>query len=416
MTQHRPQQVTIDANAMGHLIEFCHANQLMQFFLVADRNTYAAQGERVAAALRAQNFDLKEVIFTAADVVADAHHILRVLIESDRANRTFIAVGSGTITDITRFVSHRTGRSFISVPTAPSVDGFASIGAPLIIDGVKTTVISQAPQAIFADINTLVTAPVAMIAAGFGDMLGKITSIADWRLGHLLWDEPYDEAIAQRTLAAAQLCVDHAAAIGAHTPDGMRLLMEALIESGYCMLDFGSSRPASGTEHHYSHVWEMTLLRNGRPAILHGAKVGVATVLVAALYEQIGRLARTEVADRLENASLPDRTQETAQIRAAYGELAEQIEREQAPFLALDAFRFDALKTQILNHWPTIQALAAQVPPAQTIAALLQQVGGPVVVQGLGLAATDQTFVEQNAHYLRNRFTVRKLARVLGMA
>lgn len=415
MTQYRPRQVTIDADAVGHLLEFCRANQLTQLFLVADRNTYAVLGKRVAAALRAQNFDLKEVIFTGAEVVADAHHILRVLIESDRANRTFIAVGSGTITDITRFVSHRTGRSFISVPTAPSVDGFASIGAPLIIDGVKTTVISQAPQAIFADINTLVAAPAAMIAAGFGDMLGKITSIADWRLGHLLWDEPYDETIAQRTLAAAQLCVDHAAAIGAHTSDGIRLLMEALIESGYCMLDFGSSRPASGTEHHYSHVWEMTLLRNARPAILHGAKVGVATVLVAARYEQIGRLSRPEVADRLESASLPDLAQESAQIRAAYGELAEQIEREQAPFLALDADRFDGLKTQILNHWPTIQAIAAQVPPAQTIATLLQQVGGPVAVQGLGLAATDQTFVEQNAHYLRNRFTVRKLARVLGV-
>jgi len=416
VTQYRPQQVTIDPDAVDHLIKFCHTNQLTQLFLVADRNTYAVLGERVAAALRAQNFDLKEVVFTGAEVVADAHHILRVLVESDRAARTFIAVGSGTITDITRFVSHRSGRSFISLPTAPSVDGFASIGAPLIIDGVKTTVISQAPQAIFADINTLMAAPAAMIAAGFGDMLGKITSIADWRLGQLLWDEPYDETIAQRTLAAAQLCIDHAAAIGAHTPDGIRLLMEALIESGYCMLDFGSSRPASGTEHHYSHVWEMTLLRNGRPAILHGAKVGVATVLVATRYEQIGRLSRPEVADRLESASLPDRTQESAQIRAAYEDLAEQIEREQAPFLNLDADRFDHLKRQILTHWPTIQAIAAQVPPAQTFAALLQQVGGPVTVQGLGLAAADQTFVEQNAHYLRNRFTVRKLARVLGIA
>ncbi len=415
MTPHRPQRVTIDPDAVGHLIEFCHANQLAHLFLVADRNTYAVLGERVAAALRAHNFDLKEVIFSGTEVVADAHHILRVLIESDRADRTFIAVGAGTITDITRFVSHRMGCSFISVPTAPSVDGFASIGAPLIIDGVKTTVIAHAPRAIFADINTLMAAPPTMIAAGFGDMLGKITAIADWRLGQLLWDEPYDEAIAQRTLAAAQLCVDHAAAIGAHTPDGVRLLMEALIESGYCMLDFGSSRPASGTEHHYSHVWEMTLLRNGRPAILHGAKVGVATVLVAALYEQIGQLSRPDVADRLESASLPDQTQERAQIRAAYGELAEQIEHEQAPFLNLDAARFDTLKTQILAHWPAIQALAAQMPAAQMFAALLQQVGGPTAVQGLGLAATDQIFVEQHAHYLRNRFTVRKLARVLGV-
>ena len=198
-----------------------------------------------------------------------------------------MAIGSGTITDITRFVSHRTGAAFISMPTAPSVDGFASIGAPLIVDGVKETIICHTPTAIFADVTTLAAAPRGLIAAGFGDMLGKLTSIADWRLGQLLWDEPYDEAIAQRTLTAVQFCIDNVESIGAASPEGVRKLLEALLESGYCMLDFGSSRPASGAEHHYSHYWEMKLLNEGRPAIYHGAKVGVATALVAEQYAQL---------------------------------------------------------------------------------------------------------------------------------
>ena len=83
--------------------------------------------------------------------------------------------------------------------------------------------------------------------------------------------------------------------------------MEGLIESGYCMLDFGSSRNASGTEHHYSHYWEMQLLQEGRPPILHGAKVGVATILVAQMYDQIKRLSREQVADLLEDSELPPR-------------------------------------------------------------------------------------------------------------
>ncbi len=226
----------------------------------------------------AADFDLKQIVFTGEEVVADAAHVLDVLVEADRQDRIYIAVGSGTLTDITRFASHRTKTSFISVPTAPSVDGFASIGAPLIIHGVKITVICHAPMALFADINTLANAPQAMIAAGFADMLGKLTSIADWRIGRLVWDEPYDESIAERTLAAVQICIDNAEAIGRGSSDGIAKLMDALLESGYCMLDFGSSRPASGAEHHYSHYWEMKLLREGRPAILHGAKVGVATV------------------------------------------------------------------------------------------------------------------------------------------
>ena len=359
------------------------------------------------------NIDAFFMRIFSTQLIADAQHILRVLVEMDRQERTFIAVGSGTITDISRFVSHRTRNRFIAMPTAPSVDGFASIGAPLIIGGVKTTVISHAPQAIFADINVLATAPRAMIAAGFGDMLGKITSIADWGLGCLLWDEPYDEAIAERTLQAAQLCIDQATEIGAGTPDGIHILMEALIESGYCMLDFGSSRPASGSEHHYSHVWEMKLLREHRPAILHGAKVGVATVLVARVYESIRQLSRQAAADLLEASELPDRAQEIERIRTAYGNLADEIMQEQVPFLNLSAAAYATLKRKILDHWPEIQAIAAQVPTAQAFTALLQQVHGPTTVQALGLSADEQTLVEQNAHYLRNRFTVRKLDKVL---
>lgn len=302
---YRPKAVTINDRAVEHLVAFCQTNGLHKLFMVADRNTYAAQGEAVETALRNAGLDLKQIVFTSEEVIADAAHVLDVLVAAGREPRTYLAVGAGTLTDITRFVSHRTGAEFISVPTAPSVDGFASIGAPLIIHGVKITVICHAPLAIFADINTLAHAPRPMIAAGFADMLGKLTSIADWRIGHLLWNEPYDELIAQRTLAAVKICTDNVEAIAAGSPEGIGRLMDALLESGYCMLDFGSSRPASGAEHHYSHYWEMKLLREGRPAVLHGAKVGVATVMVAEFYDKIRRLSRAQVSDLLEASVWP---------------------------------------------------------------------------------------------------------------
>ncbi len=412
---YRPQVVTIDDQAVAHLVEFCREKGLDKLFLVADRNTYAAQGKAAADALVAAGFDLKRTIFTNEEVIADAAHVFDVLIAAGSDPRTYIAVGSGTLTDITRFASHRTHSQFISVPTAPSVDGFASIGAPLIIHGVKISVYCQAPYAIFADINTLARAPQTMIAAGFGDMLGKLTSIADWRLGRLLWNEPYNEAIAQRTLDAVQICVDNVDGIGQGEPQAISRLFDALLESGYCMLDFGESRPASGAEHHTSHYWEMKLLREGRPAILHGAKVGVATVMVAALYDQVRALSREQISDLLEAATWPARDAEVARIRAAYDELADGIIADHRAFLDITPEQVEALKRRILENWDAIQAIAAQVPPAAIVAELLQRAGGPATAAELGFDDAERDLGFDSGHYLRNRFTVRKLVQVLGV-
>lgn len=409
----RPQAVTMDDRAIEHLIDFCKERGFKRLLLVMDQNTRAALGERVDAAVVAAGMDVVRIVFGDEEIGADARHIFQVLLAADHAPRTCIAVGSGTITDITRFVSHRTGVSFISMPTAPSVDGFASIGAPLIIDGVKETVICHAPVAIFADVPTLTNAPQPLIAAGLGDMLGKYTSIADWRLGHLLWDEPYDDVIARRTLDAVDFCVDHVDAIGAATPEGVTALLEGLIESGYCMLDFGASRPASGAEHHYSHFWEMKLLREGRPAILHGAKVGVATALAAEQYAKVRRLSRAQASDLLEASKLPERTEEVARIERAYDTQADDVVRAHAPFLNMSEADYDALKRRILDNWDTIQEIAAEVPPPEDILDWLARVGGPTTTAQLGLSAEEQTLAETTAHYLRNRFTVRKLIHVL---
>lgn len=411
----RPQVVTVDDRATEHLIDFCGERGLDRLLLVMDRNTRAALGERVEAALRAAGKDVVTVVFGSEEVVADAEHIFQVMLASEREPRTYVAVGSGTITDITRFVSHRTGSVFISMPTAPSVDGYASIGAPLIIGGVKETVYCHAPVAIFADVTTLANAPKALIAAGFGDMLGKYTSIADWRLGRLLWNEPYDDEIARRTLAAVQYCVDRVDSIGDASHDGVRDLLGALIESGYCMLDFGASRPASGAEHHYSHFWEMKLLSEGRPAILHGAKVGVATILVAQLYAQVRRLSRAQASDLLEASALRERAAEIARIERVYGTQADGVVSTHRAFLDMTEPAYDALKQRILDSWDEIQRIAAEVPPPEKIADLLTRVGGPITVAELGLTAEEQALAEQNSHYLRNRFTVRKLMYILNL-
>lgn len=407
--------VYIGKDAVSQLIRFCEAHHLSRFMVVADQNTYPALGEMVASRLRQGGFDVSTVVLSGAEVVADEHYLVQVLLQADREDRVYLAVGSGTITDITRFISHRTKASFISLPTAPSVDGFTSIGAPLVIAGRKRTVIAQPPIAVFADLDTLCAAPQRMIAAGFGDMLGKYTSLADWKLGHLLWGEPYSEPIAQRMRAAAQHCAQHAHEIGRASEEGVRRLMESLIESGLGMLAFGGSHPASGAEHHLSHFWEMKLLQENRPAILHGAKVGVATILVAGYYERIRQLSRQQVMERLKSATLPDRKQEIERISTAYGPIAEQIIELQAPFLNLDADTFGRLKQRVAEQWPAIQEIAATVPPPRELTELLCAAGGPTDAPSLGLSEQEVALAVQHAHYFRNRFTVMKLCYLLGI-
>jgi glycerol-1-phosphate dehydrogenase [NAD(P)+] len=407
--------IYVGSDAISKLVEYANQKQRRRFTIVCDDNTYRALGQRVEQALTGRGGAVSVVRLTGAEVIADEHYLVQVLVEAPLDDRTYIAVGSGTLTDITRFVSHRTGKAFISMPTAPSVDGFTSIGAPIVISGVKQTILCQAPVALFADLDTLCSAPHTLIAAGFGDMIGKITSLADWKVGHIVWDEPFDEAIFKRSQAAIASCIKHAPEIGQNSREGVRQLMDALIESGLCMLDFGNSRPASGAEHHASHYWEMKLLQEHRPAILHGAKVGFALTLVAEQYAKIRALSRQQMLDRLEAATLPSREQEIATIRQGYGALADDVIREHAPFLDLTEAGFDRVKKHIAECWDEIQAVAAMVPAPQEIVGYLRQAGAATDGQSLGLGADEIPLGMQYGHYLRNRFTVMKLSRVLNI-
>jgi glycerol-1-phosphate dehydrogenase [NAD(P)+] len=406
--------VYIGSNAVPELVRFCQEHHLEHFALIVDDNTYAALGARVESALRDQGWDVLTIRLIGDDIIADARYVFQVLLALDRTPRTFLAVGSGTITDITRFVSHRIAAEFISLPTAASVDGFTSIGAPMVIDGAKITVNAHGPLAVFADLPTLCAAPRPMIAAGLGDMVAKLTSTADWELGHLLWGEPYDGEIARRSRAAAWACGEQADAIAGARCEGIQALIEGLIESGFCMLDFGETRPASGYEHHMSHFWEMKLLREGRHSVLHGAKVGIGVLVSAQRYEEIRAMSRDEAARHLAARPMFDRAEEVRDIRAAFGSSADQIVAIQAPFLDLTEVAFEQLKSRIVANWDEIQRIAATVPPAGQIEGWLRRAGGPVTGEGVGLSDDEIDWGIREGHWYRNRFTVGKLSWMLG--
>jgi glycerol-1-phosphate dehydrogenase [NAD(P)+] len=407
--------VYVGENALAPLLQFCNDGELTDFLLVADGNTFPVLGKKVEAALQARGWDVRSVIFGEPEVVPDEEFILQVLLQADQVERTYLAVGSGTLTDIVRIVSHRTRCQFISLPTAPSVDGFTSPSASLVVRRIKTTVIAQPPMAVFADLGTLKAAPQALIAAGYGDILGKAIALADWQLGHLLWDEPYSPEIAARVRKILDACIAVTGEIGRATPDGIRKLMFSLVDSGLCMLNYGNSRPAAGCEHYMSHFLEMKLLREGRPAVLHGAKVGLCSLRAAELYARLRQIDRAQAVTRLAATPQPERTADMQRIRQTFGPIAENLFVEQAPFLDMTAAGFDQLKQRILEHWDEVQTLSAEVPSPERLADLLSQAGGATLPARLGLSNEEMQQAVVESHFLRNRFTICKLWRILGL-
>ena len=381
---------------------------LRRFRLVADTRTYAALGQRVESALRAAGWDIQTIVLTAAQVVADEAAITEILVRSDAEERVWLSVGTGTVTDLVRFTSHRTRAPFIAMATAPSMDGYLSAGAPLVIGRLKQTILARPPQAVFADLPTLCAAPPAMLAAGFGDMAGKVTSLADYELGYLLWDEPYDASIAARMRAAWERCLAARAEIGRATAEGVHVLMEGLLESGACLAAVGHTRPGSGSEHHLSHFWEMRWLREGRTALLHGAKVGVATALIADQYAALRAVPPSEVKGRLEHGPGLTRLEQAEQIRAEYGASASNLLADQEPMLQLSPAQIQ----RIVELWPQVQTVAASVPSASDVRAWLTEVHAPATPAELGLKPAEVADALALAHYFRPRFTVLKLNRL----
>lgn len=344
--------------------------------VVVDANTYRCAGRGIESLLQQSGIAVHRSMLlpdTKGDVLADEASLLQVILDIQQYHADVVlAVGGGTIHDISRYAAYTTEVSFVSVPTAPSVDGFNSKGAPIIVRGKKITIPAIGPSAIFADTDILIKAPAPLIAAGFGDMLGKYTSLFDWRFGSIVAGEPYMELSADITRAALQKCVDHVDLIAERSEAGVTILMEALIESGLAMMLFGQSHSASGSEHHISHFWEMEYIRLGKKQLLHGAKVGVASIEISKLYHRIGKEG-------------PDKWS----YEAAFG----------------TGDKGGA--ASIYVNWNIIAQEISLIPREEILRSLLLKLGGPVSPAELGISHDLQDLSLRESHRVRpHRYTL----------
>lgn len=365
--------VQIQHGALDEVAGYLETKRWTSVVMVVDGNTYDQAGQRLSNLLSKSSIRVQVTRLLPdrkGDVIADEVSLIQVILDIQQSGaKGVLAVGGGTIHDISRYAAYTAGVPFISIPTAASVDGFNSKGAPIIIRGEKITIPAIGPSAIFADVDILMAAPSQLTAAGFGDMLGKYTSLFDWKFGSLVADEPYLQISADMTKSALSQCVNAVEQIAKRSEEGVRILMGALVESGLAMLLFGQSHPASGSEHHLSHYWEMEFIRLGKKQLLHGAKVGAACVEISKLYHRIG-----EQGIELNGGSYP---------------ASEDIKRRMA------------------LQWDDIRSHITQLPEPEVLGDLMRMVGGPAGVSELpiGDELLERSLAE--AHKVRySRYTL----------
>ncbi len=361
---------TIDTapGALGRAAPWIKDKGFKRPLVVMDSNTKAVAGEALLAALG--DIDATQYLFTDELLVADEYAVGRLTAAYSPDRDIIVAVGSGTIGDLCKFIAARVGRPVAVVGTAPSMDGYASSSSAMTLRGLKVTPQTKIPDAIFCDPDVLKDAPMNMIAAGLGDIFGKITSMADWRLAHMLSGERWDEGVAALVETALQKCLDGAPLVKTRSPVVIRDITDALIMSGIAMSLYGDSRPASGTEHHLSHYWELRYLLEGKPPVLHGTKVGVATICGLTMWQWLPEALARPVPE--------DRAETLRRVREMYGASAGDIVKTENPNPPFE---------NIQERWPDILELARSLPRPGEIAALLEALGAPSRPAGIGLDA-----------------------------
>ncbi len=228
-------------------------------------------------ALESVNIRVDKIIVNEASV--DEAEKVAETVREDGA-QVIIGFGGGRSIDLAKFASSRTGKGFVSIPTVASHDGITSPFASLRGFGKPMSVPARSPDLILIDVYIVAAAPKRYNMAGFGDLIGKLTSVRDWKLAHKLKGEYYGEYAASLALLSAKHVAAYHREIAAGTHEGLRVLLEALVSSGVAMGIAGSTRPASGSEHLFAHA--LTMIAGNKP--LHGEAVGVGTIMMSYLH------------------------------------------------------------------------------------------------------------------------------------
>ncbi len=410
-------EIIIKDRAIKELARIIEENEYKNIFVVADNNTWKAAGKKVLNAIdnasrkedSRAGIKMSKFIFRQEELIPDESVIGTLFVNVPSECDLVIAIGSGTINDLCKLVSEKIKADYCIVATAPSMDGFASNVSPLILNHLKTTINTKIPDYIIGDLEVLSKAPANMIAAGAGDIIGKYVCLTDWKMANLINGEYYCDEM--ETLVRKSI----EKVVGAIEPyigknDNSFLsekktissIMEGLVLSGIAMSFVGNSRPASGSEHHLSHYWEMMFLFEGKKMVPHGTKVAIGTVKTIKLYEKMKK--KKPDFDMVRKNIHFNKKEWEEEIRRVYRQTAEDViklENECEKNSDKDVLR----RVDILEEkWEEAVNIMNTLPSSVYIEDLLKAMDAPYKPKQVGV---DKATVKESVKYakeLRNRY------------
>lgn len=384
--------------------------------VVADRNTYAAAGADVLDSFRRAGARVDEPFIFGPDVYADDRCVRQLQAALQGTPGIPVAVGSGTINDLTKLVAHRLGRPYMAVATAASMDGYTAYGASITYKGSKQTFECPAPLAVAADLETIAKAPAGLNASGYADLLAKIAAGADWIVADAAGIEPIDPAVWQAVQGLLHDWVSSPDDVAAGDPVALRNLVNGLMMSGFAMQAARTSRPASGADHQFSHLWDMQHHTHDGVAPSHGFKVGIGTLASTALYDELFQrgLGATPVAELVARWPAADALEREVRRHFEPGELADKaVEETLAKYPDRERLR-DQLE-RLRRAWPQlVPRLQAQLTPFQRLQEMLRRAGCPCEPEQIGISRQRLRTSYRQAYCIRRRFTVLDVAMLFG--
>ncbi len=385
-------------------------------FVVCDDHTYRAAGERAMSILKSASMDAELFIFPVEKVEPDECAVGAVIMALDPTCDLILAVGSGVINDVCKVVAKAVRLPQAVVATAPSMDGYASNSSSMHQNGLKVTLYNQCPAAIIADTDILKDAPMRMLWSGLGDMLAKYISICDWRIAHLVTGEYYCPEVAALVRRSLKKCVEHADKLADRDPEVIQAVTEGLVLSGVAMSFAQISRPASGLEHYFSHLWEMFAMERGQHADFHGIQVGVGTVITLHLYDWIKTLNPDRARAEAFMAAFDPAKWET-DMRRIFGQTAPQILEVEAKTHKNDPAAHAVRLSRIIDGWAEIMRIIQdELPKTDSVDALMAGLGMPMYPRDLGISAQDAMDAYVGAREIREKYQCNNLLWDLGLA
>lgn len=373
--------------------------------LVADKRTFAVAGGECAAVLKHAGWTVRTVIVpdgpqgdpVCDDLTRDA--LIPKLPPAD----LLLAVGSGVINDLVKWISATGGTPYAVVATAASMNGYTSNNIAPTIRGVKRLIDGTVPRAVLAVPAIIRDAPFELTAAGLGDVLAKPVSMTDWKLNQLLFEEYYCPLCVQLIRELEPRYMNRPEAIRAREPEALQALCLALIYSGLSMTMAGTSFPASGGEHLVSHALDVTAPLHGIRHDYHGRQVGLGTIFACALYERVLALE----APVFRFVSEPTDS-------AYWRELTPVVEEEHAPKRRKAERAVGRLNQP--GAWNRIRAtLKPSIRAAAEIKRCLREAGAAHRVADIGCDRERFLAAALHCHQMRERYTIIDLARAAGV-